>query len=271
MWLLYVEQPDMAGELRDILAAPVARATVDINDDTNDFLRVNTVGWQIRAPSRRKLMVGLESGETMVDTFQVTLGVPMDVHKHLPTQQPKTITISRDSGDFSLLDRDITGLYEHCPDCATSLDCLYKRVSTSSFVDESAEDNGRPMFFFHDPERTGLAENDSFVFADNCDRLDYMQNRNEFVKLKAGGYGFGSAITTKRPHLTPRITSSTSITNLTRGTPDVEAEHKTARVRQRIWGVGGSHLPHYRADGGARRRPCQHDPALGGHPSWPLA
>lgn len=189
----------MAGELRDILAAPVARATVDISGDT--LLRVNTVGWQIRAPLRRKLMVGIESGETMVDTFQVTLGVPMDVHEHLPTQQPKTITVSRDSGDFSLLDRDITGVYEHCPDCATSLDCLYKRTSTptsSSFVDEFTEDNSRPMFFFHDPERTGLADNDSFVFADNCDRLDYMQTRNEFVKLKAGGQGFDSTITINR-------------------------------------------------------------------------
>ena len=81
---------------------------------------------------------------------------------------------SHDSGDFSVLDRSVSGVYEHCPDCATSLDCLYKRISTESASsssassdDNSVEDDARPMFFFHDPERTGPAENDSFVFADN--------------------------------------------------------------------------------------------------------
>ena len=115
--------------------------------------------------------------------------------------QPKRVTISPDgAADFSMLDRDISGVYEHCPECATSLDCLYRRISTdtpsSSSASSSAssssstgpavdQDPSRPMFFFHDPERCEEADKDSFVFADNCDRLDYKQSRNEVCRCRA--------------------------------------------------------------------------------------
>lgn len=72
------------------------------------------------------------------------------------------------------LDRSIDGLYSLEKNCGTASNSLHRRI-------EPAQDN--PVYLFLDPTRSGQAEDDAFVFADNCDRLEYGDHRDLLASL----------------------------------------------------------------------------------------
>ena len=61
----------------------------------------------------------------------------------------RTWSVSVDDAAKSCLDRDVSGTYELLDACPGAMGSLHKRVSGG---------DGKPLFFFLDPSRTGKGE-----------------------------------------------------------------------------------------------------------------
>jgi hypothetical protein len=68
------------------------------------------------------------------------------------------------------LDRSIDGVYTLEKQCGTASNSLHRRIASES-------DDQTPLYLFLDPTRSGEPSDDPFVFAANCDRLEYGDHR----------------------------------------------------------------------------------------------
>ncbi|KAB2572419.1 DNA repair protein RAD5 [Lasiodiplodia theobromae] len=178
VWLLFVKAPaHLAGDdpLRDLLRSPVARAKLPIDLDTNGHDDCWADHWEWFVPSSRRFQVSVQGSEEFNRSWRAVYGL-VEYQKETVPQQLK-VSISAD--DAKLLPQDISGTYEHLPDCGTACSSLYRRLSCSDEVPEAA-----PLYLFLDPSPIGPVDQDSVVFSNGHERLESNEQREVVTRLK---------------------------------------------------------------------------------------
>ena len=179
-WRLYATPPAKRGHLRTLLESPVARMIVDPADPavravaSAGGVSAQLLGgaWQLCLPTIRTVPLVVGAVGTPVDSWQASIGLcgPWEGHSRY-----RTWRISCADGARAALDGDVSGEYELLDQqYGGAMGSLHKRVSGG---------DGKPMFFFLDPSRTGKEDEDHFVFAPSFERLGYGQSRQLLAEL----------------------------------------------------------------------------------------
>lgn len=142
---------------RAFLQQPIGRSTSD------DFLAKS---WEWRTPQKISLPLKIQGCADRVPSWLARLHMPGYENERI-WQRLRIDTVSP-SGLH-----DVSGTYEHLPDCGTACESLYKRI----------DDEGEPMFFFLDPDPIGQPADDKFVFSTNPLRLQSGVNREIVASL----------------------------------------------------------------------------------------
>ena len=168
-WRLYaVPEETLAvnDRLRSSLEQPVAKAVV-----TKTLFDIE---WLWRVPRRDQPAITLTPSDARVSTWWARNEIP-SLEKHT---QPESFQVVVDDAEASPLELSISGTYRYLPKCGKACDSMYRKV-------EEGEEGERPVFMFLDPARTGLPEQDYFVFTHDKALLEYGEVRPVIARVKA--------------------------------------------------------------------------------------
>jgi hypothetical protein len=138
--------------------------------------------WSFALPFESSTKVSIRGVGAKVPSYEMRLGLLGDQFKdkHVFAE----LEVSSVDGEKSLndvgLDKDISGRYRLLDKCGTANNALHQRIE-----DEATEagHDGRPLYLFLDPTRTGDLASDSFVFSRDKRRLEYLDSREIIAKL----------------------------------------------------------------------------------------
>jgi hypothetical protein len=146
-WLLYAKPPAKRGLIRELLEkSPVARmpirpAAAAGGGAEHELL---TGKWELCLPALRSVPVLIGALGTPVDSWQASIGLTgPGWNGHSRFARWSVVSEVACAAD---LDGDISGEYELLPSCGGPCNSLHKRVSGG---------DGKPLYFFLDPSRTG--------------------------------------------------------------------------------------------------------------------
>lgn len=166
-WRLYAK-PDVDlpanDALREALQYPIARMR-----PTGDDLVIGQ--WQIWIPKAFKFNALVEGLGVPVPSFHNVLGIASAADSFVFPQYE--ITIPVDAEDF--LEVDLSGVYTLHEDCGMSQGSLHVKVN--------AADPEKRTFLFHDPDRLGNHDDDTFVFSEDKRRLQHGEVRSRFARV----------------------------------------------------------------------------------------
>ena len=175
-WQLYATPPSKRGHLRTLLLRPVARMRIDAAK-----ARGVTVGeqllsgkWELCLPALRTVSVVLGALGEPVDSWQASIGLTgpgWEGHSRY-----RRWSVRLDESALDSLDADVSGEYELLDNCGGAMNSLHKRVSGG---------DGKPLYLFLDPSRTGKGNADSFVFATSFGRMPYGESRSSIAELSS--------------------------------------------------------------------------------------
>ncbi|KAH7091264.1 hypothetical protein FB567DRAFT_269948 [Paraphoma chrysanthemicola] len=151
-WLLFVSSPPSlpgSSPIRKLFEAPVARATVDRN--------LLNATWEIYLPHSTKHTVSVEASPTRFSSWRSRLGLPDFKEETVPM----TLHVKSRAKECAALN----GQFEHLPWCGSASHSLYKRTT------------GSDLYLFLDPSLIGKAEEDGFVFSQDCGLTTYGESR----------------------------------------------------------------------------------------------
>ena len=135
--------------------------------------------WEFGLPHRTDLkltITGVESKDeetrpSLVPSWESKLGLQGDEFKEKSVYSQLRISVDEDSIDSSVLERDITGLYNLFDRCGTANSGLHKKEPTTDEADLP------PLYFFLDPLRCADPKEDPYVFSISKIRYEYGENR----------------------------------------------------------------------------------------------
>lgn len=156
---------------RALLKLPIARMEVrgqDILEGEWEF----GLPWVRSYPLRIKRTPAARS----ITAYESTLGLEHDRFKD-KTVWDKICIEGPEELMHAGLDGQITGVYEARQLCGAAFGSLHVQVQPTN--------PEAPMFFFLDPNRTGPAKADHFVFSRDVHRLDYGNDRHNIAYMEA--------------------------------------------------------------------------------------
>ncbi|KFY42226.1 hypothetical protein V495_04619 [Pseudogymnoascus sp. VKM F-4514 (FW-929)] len=166
-WRLYAK-PDVDlpanDALREALQYPIARMR-----PTGDDLV--TGQWQIWIPKAFKFNASVEGLGVPVPSFHNVLGIASAADSFVFPQYE--ITIPVDAEDY--LEVDLSGVYTLQEDCGMSQGSLH--------VKANAANPEKRTFLFHDPDRLGNQDEDTFIFSEDKRRLQHGEVRSRFARV----------------------------------------------------------------------------------------
>ncbi|OBT84724.1 hypothetical protein VE02_06091 [Pseudogymnoascus sp. 03VT05] len=166
-WRLYAK-PDVDlpanDALREALQYPIARMRPTGND-------LVTGQWQIWIPKAYKFNASVEGLGVPVPSFRNVLGIAAAADSFVFPQYE--ITMPLDAEDY--LEVDLSGVYTLQEDCGMSQGSLHVKVNTA--------DPEKRTFLFHDPDRLGNHDDDTFVFSEDKRRLQHGEVRSRFARV----------------------------------------------------------------------------------------
>ncbi|KAI8849690.1 hypothetical protein BC829DRAFT_416581 [Chytridium lagenaria] len=167
-WKLVVTPPYTAPKnVIEVLKRPVAKMalTVDGKDAKTGLLKGE---WKILMPQKIDFEMTV-TGSDLGESWEQRIGLD-GPFKNKTVWREYTV-----SGSDERLERNVDGVYKLLSKCGTAMESLHKKI------DSDAEKSS--TFLFLDPSRCGNREEDSFVFASTCRRLEYGEDREAFVIL----------------------------------------------------------------------------------------
>ncbi|KAJ3136566.1 hypothetical protein HK100_001549 [Physocladia obscura] len=160
-WQIYVNTPKGTSlAVREALQQPIAQMQLDSSSDT--FFEES---WAIFYPANFDFKVAITGKGALIDSWEAKLGLE---GKFQGTKVWSHWTVKNES-EISLPFGGIDGTYRTIGKCGTAMEYLHKR--------ESNEEKFGELFFFLDPTRCGLPEEDPFVFASRSRRLEFGEQR----------------------------------------------------------------------------------------------
>ncbi|GAB7360989.1 hypothetical protein MBLNU230_g0972t1 [Neophaeotheca triangularis] len=167
-WRLYAK-PDSSlpvdNRLRIALKQPIGKCSID-------GLGLFSAGWKWRMLCQEDMDIDIRVDGAMVPSWWARIGLTGDEFRNHKVASQLTINTSDPNGK---LEESLDGTYCLLPNCGTATSNLYKRE----------EDNGPPLFLFLDPDRTGPAEKDRFVFSHDKSMMDYDEVRPVLGRISA--------------------------------------------------------------------------------------
>lgn len=136
--------------------------------------------WEFALPHRADLkltIVGVESEDeetrpSLVPSWESKLGLQGDEFKERRVYSQLRISVDEDSAaESSVLERDITGLYNLFDRCGTANSGLHKKEPTADEADLP------PLYFFLDPFRCADPTEDPYVFSISKIRYEFGESR----------------------------------------------------------------------------------------------
>ncbi|KAJ3321351.1 hypothetical protein HDU76_014120 [Blyttiomyces sp. JEL0837] len=175
VWMVYARPPRGAKkQLRDILTRPVARMVVDLKNRESDAGQVLLNGkWSIFVPVKSTVDLSITGMGDLVECWQARVGLEGDF-KDVKVWDRWRVSLPTNEAKMHSDLRSIAGVYKLFPKCGTAMESLHIKEEKPDFGD---------MYLFFDPMRCGAAEDDSFVFADNCGRLEFGDDRGAVAVL----------------------------------------------------------------------------------------
>ncbi|KAJ1554715.1 hypothetical protein HK405_004249 [Cladochytrium tenue] len=169
-WSLFVDPPKLAEPaLIQALADPVARLVLDLTRTTANGLMAGT--WHVFAPKRRHEKLTFAGVGALVESWESRLDLQGKFVKMMVWQKWAVSCPNSDDEDLKTLE----GTYTLVNRCGAAGESLHRREETAP--------GDRPLFFFFDPLRCGVPENDFYVFAHNPRRLEYRESRGALAAL----------------------------------------------------------------------------------------
>jgi len=165
-WSLTARPPDAPGPLRSQLLRPVARLRVDKAGQS-----IIEGAWELFLPLTKAVEVTVQGHGDQVDTWEARLGLQ---GKWAGTKRWNRLKVTAPPETEALLDGAITGDYRLHERCGTAMGSLHKKQTAAG---------ERPMYLFLDPTRSGLPDQDYFVFAHSHRRLVFGEQRGEVARL----------------------------------------------------------------------------------------
>lgn len=153
--------------IRNLLAFPVARFVC--RKGLLDGV------WEFALPQATSFELQIEGLGELVPAWESRLGLQGSPFKERDVHAQLQITVPAEH--VSVLDRDISGVYNYLPQCGTANSSLHKKLDD----DVSLPD----LFFFVDPTRCGDSTEDAFVFSISKRRYEFGETRPIICRLDA--------------------------------------------------------------------------------------
>lgn len=150
-WLIYLHCPELEpanSPLRKHTAQPLARGM------PKSSLTGDKVAWEIRLPTNQAHQFVIDASEERTSGWRSCMGLPAYRDEKIPVE----LQLSCDS------ESSLTGTYSLINKCGTAKSSLYKRSCGS-------------LYMFFDPDPIGAPKEDSFVFSEDCNRLQANETR----------------------------------------------------------------------------------------------
>lgn len=185
-WHLFVKAPpELPGNdtLRRVIGLPVARAKLPVNFDLKKSQNNWAEQWEWFVPSSPSFPVSIQAGNPETNrSWRALYGLVDYQHETLPRQLRVSV-----SPDNLVLPEDISGVYEHLPNCGTACSSLYRRVALLHEQSEArpVATELTPLYLFLDPTRIGPVNEDHFVFSHYHERLGYDEERHIVAELES--------------------------------------------------------------------------------------
>ncbi|TXT04994.1 hypothetical protein VHUM_03814 [Vanrija humicola] len=164
-WRLTIKSPAKEpanSRMRLLLQQPAAR--MRLNMKSTDLLNGQ---WEVCIPSDQTFDVEIGHAGELVPSWEASLGLQDGLQDTRRWSKYK-ITVPEETD--RTLDRALSGTYSLLPQCGQAMASLH--------VKEENEAGRPPMYFFFDPNRSGDAKDDRFVFSTSTERLDYNVERD---------------------------------------------------------------------------------------------
>lgn len=129
--------------------------------------------WELYMPELKSVKAVIKGKGKLIDSYKVKIGLE-DVPE---TRVWDKCSVELSEDDAKLFDCDITGEYEHAPDCGQAYCSLH--------VQASSRGTKQPVFLLFDHEKSLRDPSlDSFIFTDDIRRLEYGEYRRAFGRLE---------------------------------------------------------------------------------------
>ncbi|KAH7064622.1 hypothetical protein B0J12DRAFT_693058 [Macrophomina phaseolina] len=182
-WRVYVKAPaELSGndQLRKALETPVARAKLPASFEPSQNQHNWAEQWEWFVPSYSSFPVSIqEEGPETNRSWRALYGLVDYQEETVPRQLRVTVHSGK------ALPENVSGVYEHLPDCGTACSSLYRRTASleQQPVTSQSHDESNPLFLFLEPTRIGPVNDDGFVFSHTHERVEYGEVRDTVAKL----------------------------------------------------------------------------------------
>jgi hypothetical protein len=151
--------------VRGLLAFPVARFVC--NKHLLDGV------WEFALPQVTSFDLEIKGLGELVPAWESRLGLQGPSFKERIVHPQLQVIVPAEHA--SVLDRDISGVYNYLPQCGAANSSLHKKVDNDASLPD--------LFFFVDPTRCGDSTEDAFVFSISKRRYEYGETRPIICRL----------------------------------------------------------------------------------------